>query len=121
MYEFASNPGNFPAWARSFVRSARRVGSDWVLETPGGPMRIRFVPRNDFGVLDHAVQPPSGDEITVPMRVVPNGEGSEVVFTLFQLPGMSDEKFAEDAGMVERDLQSLKRVLEQDRGGRRRR
>jgi len=35
------------------------------------------------------------------MRVLPNGAGSEVTFTLFQLPEMSDQTFSEDAGMVE--------------------
>ncbi len=40
-------------------------------------------------------------EVVVPMRVVPNGSGSEVLFTLFQLPDVSDEKCAEDIGLVE--------------------
>jgi hypothetical protein len=35
-----------------------------------------------------------------------------VIFALFQLPGMSDEKYAEDARLVERDLQTLKQLLE---------
>ena len=48
------------------------------------------------------------------MRVVPNGAGSEVTFTLLRLPEMSDQKFAEDAGMVQRDLRTLKSVLEKD-------
>ena len=52
-------------------------------------------------------------EIHVPMRVVPNGGGSDVMLTLVQTPDMSDEKFAEDAGMIERDLLTLKQVLEQ--------
>lgn len=46
------------------------------------------------------------------MRVLPNGSGSEVIFTLFRLPDMSNEQFAEDVGMVERDLKTLKDVLE---------
>ena len=46
------------------------------------------------------------------MRVVPNGSGSEVIFTLFKTPEMSDKQFAEDAGLVERDLRTLKSVLE---------
>jgi len=46
------------------------------------------------------------------MRVVANGEGSEVMFTLFQLPGMSGEQFIQDASMVEADLLTLKTVLE---------
>jgi hypothetical protein len=31
-----------------------------------------------------------------PMRVLPNGSGSEVVFSVFQLPGASDAKFTRD-------------------------
>jgi hypothetical protein len=50
------------------------------------------------------------------MRVVANGSGSEVLFTLFQLPGMSEEAFVADAGMVERDLRGLKSRLESREG-----
>lgn len=75
-------------------------------------MKIRFAEKNDFGVLDHYVTPAQGVEVYVPMRVVPNGSGSEVIFTLFKTPEMSDKQFAEDAGMVERDLKTLKSVLE---------
>ena len=112
VYDFVSNPANLPLWATAFVRSIRREGSDWVVETPDGPVGIRFVPRNEFGVLDHAVRLGSGAEIMNPIRVVPNGSGSELLFTLFQLPEMADDKFAEDAGMVESDLRTLKSVLE---------
>jgi hypothetical protein len=47
------------------------------------------------------------------MRVMANGDGSEVVFSLFHLPGVSDAKFADDATWVMKDLEALKRVLEQ--------
>jgi hypothetical protein len=76
-------------------------------------MKIRFADRNDYGVLDHFVTPAPGVEIYVPMRVLPNGSGSEVVFTLFRLPEMSEEEFDRDAGMVERDLRVLKSALEE--------
>jgi hypothetical protein len=38
------------------------------------------------------------------MRVVPNGEGCEIMFTLLQLPEMDNEQFARDAEMVMADL-----------------
>ncbi len=56
--------------------------------------------------------PPDGGAMHNPMRVMPNGSGSEVVFTLFQR-GMSDDEMARDAGMVARDLAALKALLEQ--------
>jgi hypothetical protein len=111
VYEFAGNPENFPTWTPSFVRSVRRSGDGWILVTRDGEIGLRFVERNPFGVLDHFVTV-AGEEIRVPMRVVPNGSGSEVMLTLVQTPDMSDARFAQDAAMIERDLAALKAVLE---------
>ncbi len=112
VYHFASNPENLPQWIKSFCLSVPKSENDWQMETPTGWIGIRFVPNNEFGVLDHTVTLPDGQSILNPMRVVANGHGSEVMFTLFQLPGMSDEQFAKDASMVEADLLTLKTVLE---------
>ena len=112
VYEYAGNPENFPKWTPSFVRSVRRARDGWILETRDGELGLRFATRNPFGVLDHYVTIAPGEEILVPMRVVPNGSGSEVLLTLVQTPDMTDAKFAEDAAMIERDLGALKAVLE---------
>ncbi len=42
----------------------------------------------------------------------PKWTASEVLFTLFRLPDMSDEKYAEDMKTVARDLRALKDLLE---------
>jgi hypothetical protein len=110
--DFVSDPRNLPRWASAFCKSVRPDGDNWIVETPNGPIGLRFVARNAFGVLDHYVTPVPGVEIYVPLRVIANGDGSEVLFTLFRLPGMSEQDFERDAGMVERDLAELKRVLE---------
>lgn len=112
VYAFASTPRNLPQWVTSFCLSVRNSSGEWEMETPTGWIGIRFVPANDFGILDHVVTLSDGQAILNPMRVVANCEGSEVMFTLFQLPGMSNDQFDKDAGMVEADLQTLKAVLE---------
>jgi len=48
-----------------------------------------------------------------PMRAISNGDATDVVFTLFRQPGITDEQFAADAAWVERDLAALKNLLEQ--------
>ena len=116
VYSFVSNPCNLPWWATAFCKSVSRSNDDWIVETPEGPVKIRFADKNGYGILDHYVSPTPGVEILVPMRVVANGSGSEVLFTMFQLPGMSVETFAADAGMVERDLRGLKSRLESREG-----
>ncbi len=44
-----------------------------------GRVALAFVPRNDFGVLDHDVTLPSGETVYNPMRVIADGTGCEVV------------------------------------------
>jgi hypothetical protein len=114
VYDFTSVPENFPTWASGLGSSLERTSEgEWVAETPDGRVIIRFSEPNRFGVLDHTVIPAPGVEIYVPLRVVANGDaGSEVLFTLFRRPGMSDEKFAADAEWVLRDLRKLKALLE---------
>ncbi|SDQ90860.1 hypothetical protein SAMN05444161_1037 [Rhizobiales bacterium GAS191] len=111
-YDFLAEPQNFPQWASGLGQSFAFADGVWTAQTPLGTVRIAFTPRNGFGVLDHRVTLPGGADVEVPMRVIANGEGSEVLFTLFRLPDMSPEKFAEDAAWVERDLATLKALLE---------
>ena len=114
VYAFVRNPENIPRWAGGLGKSVRRAGDAWILETADGPLGFAFVADNDLGVLDHRVTIAPGVDVLNPMRVVANGTGSEVSFTLFQLPGMTAEKFAEDARLVERDLRALKTLLESE-------
>ena len=112
VYNFTSVPENFPRWASGLGKSLKRKNGEWIAETPQGPIKVRFIERNEFGILDHYVILESGVEIYIPMRVIPNGSGSELIFTLFRLSDVSDEKFAEDAEWVMRDLAALKNLLE---------
>lgn len=111
VYNFASNPENFPQWV-SFVKSIKKDGEYWVGETIIGKIRIKFTPKNDFGIIDHHVTMENGDKVFNPMRVLPNNEGCEFIFTLFRMPGRTDQDFEEDAALVTKDLNSLKQVME---------
>lgn len=113
VYAFASNPEHLPQWATGLSGSIKKVQGEWIADSPMGKVKIRFVQANAFGVLDHEVVLESGVRIWNPMRVVARGNGSEVIFTLFRQPDMSDEKFADDARWVEKDLRKLKGLLEQ--------
>ena len=112
VYDYAADPAHLPEWAPGLGSSVENVDGRWFVETPAGRAGLAFVERNEFGVLDHEVTLPSGDVIYNPMRVVPNGDGCEVVFSLRRLPDMSSEDFERDAGLVQADLTRLKQVLE---------
>jgi hypothetical protein len=63
-------------------------------------------------VLDHMVTLPSGEIVNNPMRVMPNADGCDVVFTVRRRPGMSASEFAADADAVAADLATLRELMQ---------
>lgn len=114
VYPFVAEPENFPLWAHGLGSSIELVDNEWVAQTPNGPVTITFSVRNAFGVADHHVRLQNGFEVYVPMRVIANGECSDIIITLFHQPDMSFEQFNHDIGLVEDDLTTLKNLLEKD-------
>ena len=92
VYAYASKVENLPNWAAG-------VSAD---------MEIRFVEPNPFGVLDHWATV-DGTTFYNPMRVIDDGEGSEIVFTL-------RNPTEEDRAAIAADLATLKCLLEEPAG-----
>ena len=111
-YAFAHVPENFASWAAGLSNGLRCVDGAWRGDTPAGEAIMRFSPRNDHGVLDHHVLLPGRPEIYIPLRMIANGAGTEVVFTLFRQPGMDDAAWEADEQLVRRDLETLRTLLE---------
>ena len=113
VYEAIWRPESFPRWASGLTQAGlTRNGDVWNAQGPEGPITVRFTDHNDFGVMDHSVDVGAGVIVEIPLRVIPNGEGAEVLLTLFRQPGMTDEKFATDAEWVKKDLAALKALIE---------
>lgn len=112
VYAFASQPENLARWAAGLGHTLTKESDEWIADGPLGKVRVRFTSENNLGVLDHDVTLETGHTVHNPIRVLPNGEGSEVIFTLFRQPGVSPQDFAEDARAVERDLRTLKSLME---------
>jgi hypothetical protein len=112
VYAFVVNGENIPRWAAGLGKDIRREGDEWIAEGPIGKVRVRFVAQNELGVADHDVVLETGVTVRNPIRVLANGDGSSVIFTLMRLPGVTEEKFEKDAQAVERDLATLKTILE---------
>lgn len=113
VYDFAARPENMPLWASGLAAGLEKDGEDWLAAGPLGTVRVSFVPQNEFGVIDHTVTIESGLRVYNALRVVPNGDGCEVMFTLLRLPGLTDAQIAADADHVRRDLATLKALMEQ--------
>lgn len=103
VYAVAADPDQLSRWAAGLADPALAAAD------------VEFVPRNGFGVLDHLVRLPSGEQVYNPMRVIPAGPGKprcEVVFTLRRASGVSDQAFEADAAAVAADLESLRHLVE---------
>lgn len=115
VYAFAAKPENMPLWASGLASGLTRDGDDWIADGgPIGVVRVRFAPQNDFGVIDHTVTLPSGIKVENALRIVPNGDGAEVMFTLLRQAYMDDMAFEQDAAHVARDIDALARLMEEE-------
>ncbi len=112
VYAYVADPAHLPAWAAGLGGSVEQRDGRWFADSPMGEVEVQFVPENPYGVLDHDVTLPDGTTVTNPLRVIADGEGCEVVFTLRRAPGMSDADFDADAAAVRADLATLERLLE---------
>lgn len=113
VYAVAADPRNLPRWAAGLAGSTvEQVEGRWVTDSPMGRVTFAFAPPNDFGVLDHDVTLPSGETVHNPLRVLHDEDGCEVVFTLRQRPGTTEEELDADAHAVARDLAALKALVE---------
>ena len=109
---FLSDVRRWKSWA-PWARSVERLSaSEWTVHTVAGPLKLRFVEPNSLGVLDHMVTLPSGATVLNSMRVLPNGEGSELAMVLFQSPATSTEEFERDIQAVREDLARIKNTVE---------
>ena len=111
VYQFASQPENFPKWV-AFIQSIARRGDLWIGKTNQGNIQIKWPTPNEFGILDHEVTFADGKTVDNPMRVITNNKGCEFVFTLFRMPGKTTAEFEEDAKLVAADLRTLKKIME---------
>jgi hypothetical protein len=116
VYDFLLEPLNIPIWGSNLGGTIRHAGgSDWITETPDGPLTFRIPGRNAFGVLDHAVFRPGETPELTPMRVFANDGGTELTYTMYQRPGATNAQFASEVEWVRADFLALKSLLESGR------
>jgi len=108
----AGDPAQLPRWAAGLSAGIREEGGRWITDSPMGVVEVAFVGPVELGILDHDVTLPDGTVVHNPLRVLRNGSGSEVVFTLYRLPGVADEEFERDAALVAADLERLRALLQ---------
>src|SRR5262245_55015628 len=110
-FAFLAEPANLPRWAVGFARAIRREGEEWIVQTASGEMAVRVEADPVRGTIDFHMTVAPGVEAIAYLRVIPNDEGSEYVFTQFQSPGVADEVFAGQRAALAEELAILPLLL----------
>lgn len=112
VYAFLADPLNWPQYAVVNLRSVSPGQNGWfkaVTKFGEGELRVNGV--KQFGLFDHVWKDPQATW-QVYGRVVPNGDGSTVMMTLFKPPVMSDELFDHSMKEMDVEMAKLKEILE---------
>jgi uncharacterized protein YndB with AHSA1/START domain len=94
-----------PEWAPRFARAVRPDGDDWLVDTGAGELRITLRVSHELGTVD--LLRPGGPPRGAFLRVVPNHDGAELLFTLFFPDGTDEAAIAEQMATVEAELQTV--------------
>jgi hypothetical protein len=108
-----ADPINHPIWATEFFDGPAEARDDGsvavVVPMMGGPARMRIDADVDRGIIDLFLAPgeaPYGDPL--PVRLIPNGSGVDVLWTLGRPPQLPDEAWSHALASMQRELTVLK-------------
>lgn len=104
------DPTRLPDWAPNFARSVRREGEYWTVDDGTQTRTIAVLVDPEAGTAD--LLAPDDHRRGAFSRVLPNGSGSEFLFTLF-FPGGTDEAaVAGQMAVVEEELRTVRALCE---------
>jgi hypothetical protein len=109
-----ADPTTHPEWAAEFYEGPVRPadGDEFTAPVPmmGGQVRHKINADIQKGILDLYFAPQGAAYgPPIPVRLVPNGDGVDVLWTLARFPGVSDQAWEQGLASMARELQALKR------------
>jgi Polyketide cyclase / dehydrase and lipid transport len=78
--ELLSDAQRLPDWAPAFARAVEPAGPDWLIDSGGSQLRIHVRVSLEYGTVD--LLRPEDPGRGARMRVLPNEDGSVLLFTL---------------------------------------
>lgn len=106
--DLVGDPEQLPRWAPGFARAVRRDGEYWIVENAAGEQRVRVRVVRELGTVNFLA--PNAERGAF-ARVVPNGAGSEMVFTLTLPAGASDEDVRAQREVVAAELATVRALV----------
>jgi hypothetical protein len=112
--DLVADPTQLPRWAPAFARAVRPGGGDhWLVHTGDREVRVRIRVSRELGTVDFLMgDAPPGLALGAFTRVIPNGSGTEFIFTRFHSDSTSDIEMAEQEAVLAVELQTVRALCE---------
>jgi hypothetical protein len=108
--DVVADGARLPEWAPGFAPKVRADGDLWVIESGGGEVNIHVRTDRESGTVDFLAA--ADERIGAFTRVIPNGEGSEFLFTLLFDEGTDTAAIDAQMKIVEEELATVRAMVE---------
>jgi hypothetical protein len=106
VHAYLADASNLPSWAPAFASSVSPSGASWLVSRDGAEFAIDVLADQRSGTVDFVA---AGDHARgLFARVLPNGSGSEVVFTLMFEPDAPEGVVAARTLTLETELAAVR-------------
>ena len=112
VFNYIANPERLPEWSPEFAPVMRRDGERWLIVRGTREVELKVATNAQWGLIDFHTEMVPGVPSVAYSRVVPNGLGSEYIFTQFQGASQPDEAFLQQRKGMRHELITLKGLLE---------
>jgi hypothetical protein len=108
--ELLADGNRLPEWAPGFAPEVQADGDHWLVGSGDGRFKIRIRISVELGTVDFLA---AADERAGAFgRVIPNGEGSEFLFTLQFPEGTEPDAIEAQMRVVEEELEAVRALAE---------
>ena len=91
----------------------KKEDGSWTFTGERGPAKLKFFENKQHGILDHHYEDQEGKWHNS-MRVVPSGDDSEIMITFVKPDSLSEQIFNERMKEMEKLMQTMKEIIEQN-------
>jgi hypothetical protein len=106
VHAYMADPNHVPDWAPGFASAIRPEGEHWIATTAGGEAEIVVVADRAAGTVD--ILSAADRSRGAFARVIPNGSGCEVLFTLLFAPDTPAEAIEGQMRVVDDELDAIR-------------
>jgi len=110
VHSYLADGANLPVWAPGFAPAVRADGSSWIVISAAGEFRVDVIARAGARTVDVV----SADDHTRGLfaRVLPSGDGSELLFSLLFAPDTPEGEVEAQMVTLEAELAAVRGACE---------